>query len=185
MGLEDSDPHWETLHPTSIARFCAPETSKSKINIVCTWSRAGDINPADTIFGEHHVTDLEVRPKTKSKGCPITTTCKHPSIVTHNFAKGPAHVPFEVTVRNRLVEAVVEFEFATERPKTFEFIGAESFAWELGAGEDLTIPVIAVIPNAGVHNLQHVRLTVTKEGKKVPYLFPLQWMVKVLGEGQP
>jgi hypothetical protein len=100
--------------------------------------------------------------------------------LTHNFsADGPALVSFEVTVRNRLVDAAVDFEFSVERPKTFEFTGAESFAWNLDGGDELTIPLKAIIPVAGVYNLQKIRLTVVREDKSVPYLFPLQWMVTV------
>ena len=131
------------------------------------------------VHGQHLVPDLLVRPKTKSQGCPITITCRHPTSVVHNFTNGPIHIQFEVTVRNRLVEASVEFEFALERQKTFEFMGGECFEWEMEGGEELTVPLQAVISIPGVYNLQAVRLTVTKEGKKVPYLFPLQWLISV------
>lgn len=66
-----------------------------------------------------------------------------------------------------------------ERPKGFEFIGPESFQWSLQGGEELAIPMQAVVPRSGVYNLQSVRLTVNKVDKKVPYLFPLQWIVRV------
>ena len=87
-----------------------------------------------------------------------------------------------MTVRNRQVEASVEFEFALERQKTLEFMGCECFTWELEGGDELTIPLQALISSPGLYNLQAVRLTVTKEGKKVPYLFPLQWMVTVISK---
>lgn len=66
-----------------------------------------------------------------------------------------------------------------ERPKAFEFIGAESFQWSLQGGEELAIPMQAIVPRGGVYNLQSVRLTVNKANTKVPYLFPLQWIVRV------
>ena len=61
----------------------------------------------------------------------------------------------------------------------FDFIGAECFRWSLQGGEELTIPMQAVVSKGGVYNLQSVRLTVDKSEKKVPYLFPLQWIVRV------
>jgi len=89
------------------------------------------------------------------------------------------NIPFEITLRNRLVDAGVFFEFSVQRPKGFDFIGTESFQWALEGGEELTVPIQAVVPKGGVYNLQCVRLTVTKTDKKVPYLFPLQWIVRV------
>uniref|UniRef100_A0A7S1YLX7 TPPC8 C-terminal Ig-like domain-containing protein n=1 Tax=Grammatophora oceanica TaxID=210454 RepID=A0A7S1YLX7_9STRA len=187
---EDGRRSRSVIHPTSVARLCPVDTSKSKVDLICTWNAPNELNPEDVdVTGQNHVTGLSIRPldgKTR-KGCPITITCQHAATKTHNFAmSGPAHVPLEITVRNRLVEASVEFEFSVERPKTFEFIGAECFTWEMEGGEELTIPLTAVIPTPGMYNLQHVRLVVTRDnGQKVSYLFPLQWLVQVdNGEGR-
>ena len=166
-------------HPTSISKLCRFRDRKSKIHLICCWKAAVTKATDTLVHGQHLVPDLLVRPKTKSQGCPITITCRHPTSVVHNFTNGPIHIQFEVTVRNRLVEASVEFEFALERQKTFEFMGGECFEWEMEGGEELTVPLQAVISIPGVYNLQAVRLTVTKEGKKVPYLFPLQWLISV------
>jgi hypothetical protein len=178
MDEDDGD-----AHPTSILRLFPKNHSKTLIDFICTW-RTSDSSGHDYhmvgFHGQHHVVGLPVRPRVKSTGCPITITCsQHPSNVTHDFGTGPAHVHFEVTVRNRLVESDVEFEFSVERPHVFEFVGADSFSWRLRGGEELRIPLQAVIFSAGVYNLQKVRLTVMKEDKHVPYLFPLQWMVTV------
>jgi hypothetical protein len=89
------------------------------------------------------------------------------------------YISLDVTVRNRLIDAAVEFEFSLEPQKTFEIMGGECFSWNMEGGEELTVPLQAVIPSPGIYNLQSVRLTVIKEGKRVPYLFPLQWMVNV------
>ena len=168
----------DDAHPTSIARLFPVNSCKTKVDLICTWRTTRSAIGA--MQGQHHIAGLSVRPRSKSKGCPITITCQHPSTMTHNFSTGgPAFVSFEVTVRNRLVDAPVDFEFSVERPKTFEFVGAESFAWKLDGGDELTLPLRAVIPVAGVYNLQKIRLTVMKEDKSVPYLFPLQWMVTV------
>lgn len=198
---DDSSP---VTHPTSIGRLYPEATSKLLVDLICQWKPVG----ADR--GQTHTLDLTVRSKETSRGCPVTITCRYPACVSHNFANGPAvrfssihgcrpltfltilfvclfvssqHVPFEVTARNRLVSAGVDFEFAVERPKTFEFMGADSFQWTFeNGGDELTIPMHAVIPSGGVYNLQQIRVTVQKQDKKVPYLFPLQWLVTVKEE---
>ena len=43
------------------------------------------------------------------------------------------------------------------------------------------VPLRVVISSGGVYNLQSVRLTVLSNGSDIPYLFPLQWIVKVDG----
>ena len=76
-------------HPTSIARLCPPESSKAKLNIVCTWSALGGGTRTDIVHGQQNFTRLSVRPKASSRGCPITITCKHPSKLLHDFENGP------------------------------------------------------------------------------------------------
>lgn len=90
-------------------------------------------------------------------------------------------ISFEITARNRLVDTGVDFEFALERPKNFDYIGADCFQWRLdNGGDELIIPMEAILPTPGVFNLQQIRLSVMKDDKKkIPYLFPLQWMVTV------
>uniref|UniRef100_A0A7S1CZ30 Uncharacterized protein n=1 Tax=Cyclophora tenuis TaxID=216820 RepID=A0A7S1CZ30_CYCTE len=178
---DDKEDPMANTHPTSIARMCPLNDRKTLIDLVCRWSSTNNNSSGDgQKDGQTHNTQLGVRSRETSRGCPITITCQYPSSVTHNFANGPAHVPFEVTARNRLVEAGVEFDFAVERPKTFEFMGADSFHWTLeNGGDEVTIPMHAVIPSTGVFNLQQIRITVQRPDKKVPYLFPLQWLVTV------
>lgn len=77
------------IHPTSLASLCPPESSCAKINTICSWRAAGQGEGEDEIRGEHHLTQLLVRPLKKSRGCPVTITAKHPTNVSHNFAKGP------------------------------------------------------------------------------------------------
>lgn len=81
----------------------------------------------------------------------------------------------EITVRNRLIETEVEFEFAVDHQPDFDFVGTTSFQWCLSGGDEVTVPIKARIYSGGVYNLQSVRLTVHKDGAAVPYLFPLQW----------
>jgi hypothetical protein len=90
-------------HPTSIAKLCPPDSSKAKLNMVCTWSALGGDSRTDTVHGQHHFTRLSVRPTSTTRGCPITITCKHPSQVSHDFEKGPLVSIFENKTRNETV----------------------------------------------------------------------------------
>lgn len=163
-------------HPTSIARLCPTEGSAESIHLVCSWSAQNG-----AIHGHHHIRGLPVRPlKINKGGCPITITASHPTSVSNNFDTGPAMVPIKVTLRNRLVDAMVEVELAVDSPDTFDFTGPERYRTALGGGEEVSIPLKALLPEAGVYNLQKVRLTVdTGEPVPVSYLFPLQWIVTV------
>ena len=86
-------------------------------------------------------------------------------------------IDLEVTIRNRLVEADVEFEFALDHQSSFDFVGISSFAWKLSGGEEVTVPLKARIYSGGLYKLQSVRLKVIMGDSSVPYLFPLQWTV--------
>jgi len=66
-----------------------------------------------------------------------------------------------------------------ERRPEFNIIGAESFKWKLEGGEDLTVPVQVEILSSGVYNLQTVRLVVLSKDSTIPYVFPLQWILRV------
>jgi ER-Golgi trafficking TRAPP I complex 85 kDa subunit len=164
-------------HPTSIERLCLSTETANTIHVVCSWT-AHD----GTIRGLHHIRGLVVRPlnDTKSVGCPITVTATHPSVFSNDFNVGPAMIPFKVTLRNKLVESTVEFEFAMDHSDTFDFTGPERYCTALKGGEELSIPFRALIPVPGVYNLQKVRLVVSN-GEPIPvsYVFPLQWLVTV------
>mmetsp|Transcript_37649 Transcript_37649/g.55476 ORF Transcript_37649/g.55476 Transcript_37649/m.55476 type:complete len:170 (-) Transcript_37649:96-605(-) len=77
----------------------------------------------------------------------------------------------------------VEFEFDLIQNTDFEFTGVESFQWELNGGEELLVPTRVILHKSGIYNLYCVQLTVISgedgKKKKVPYSFPLQWMVMV------
>jgi hypothetical protein len=88
-----------------------------------------------------------------------------------------------VTLRNRLLNDSVDFEFNMERPNAFDFVGTERFDWVLDAGDEITVPLQAAVATGGVYNLQNVRITTKKDSKKVSYVFPLQWTVVVDGVG--
>ena len=163
-------------HPTSLASLC-PLNGGANINIICCWSAiTGNDGKDDTIYGQHHLRNLLVRPLNKSKGCPLALTANFQSKVVHNFVEdGPLDEDFEITIRNRLIETEVEFDFAIDDQDDFDFVGPTCFSWSLSGGEEISVPLKARIYSGGVYNLQSVRLTVTKADTPVPYLFPLQW----------
>ena len=159
-----------TGHCTSIAALCPQEETGASVHIICSWK-----GPNLSFRGSHHIRGLAVRPSSGSRECPITLTASHPSSVSNNFDNGPANVPLRVTLKNR-VDTPVDLEFAIVTPVTFDFSGPESYKTKLGGGEELSIPMRALLPAAGVYNLQRVRLTVAN-GDSASYRFPLQWMV--------
>ncbi len=86
----------------------------------------------------------------------------------------------EISIRNRLVKSNVEFNFSLCEKPDFNFIGSAQFHWNLKGGEKITFPLEAVIFAGGVYDLQCVKVTVyNDDGSEMPYVFPLQWIVKV------
>jgi hypothetical protein len=165
----DCDPlgHW-----TSVARLCPSEDTGGLVHILCSWT-----GPNSAFQGLHHIRGLAIRPAPNSRECPISLIASHPSNVSNDFDSGPAMVPIKITLKNR-VETTLDVEFAIVSPVTFDFTGPESFRTQLGGGEELSIPLKALLPSAGVYNLQRVRLLVEQSGSSPSsYRFPLQWMV--------
>ena len=77
-------------HPTSLASICPVSGGGSNINIICCWSAIVGREDADnTIYGQHHLRNLLVRPLNKSKGCPLALTANYKPRVSHNFDEGP------------------------------------------------------------------------------------------------
>ena len=111
----------------------------------------------------------------KTKGCPLALTAKYEPKVQHNFDKGPLDEDIIITIRNRLIETDVEFEFTVTDQPGLDYVGTTSFSWSLSGGNEISVPLTARMYSGGVYNLQSVRLTVLKEGTHTAYLFPLQW----------
>jgi hypothetical protein len=83
-----------------------------------------------------------------------------------------------VKLRNQLVSSKIDFKLGVSASPTFEIIGMESTLMSLEGGEERTIPLQALIPRPGVHNLQ--RLEVKLEQELGSYSFPeSQWLVSV------
>ena len=103
-------------------------------------------------------------------------TAKYTPKVQHNFDKGPLDEEIVITIRNRLIETNVEFEFTVADQPGLDYVGTTSFSSSLSGGNEISIPLKARMYFGGVYNLQSVRLTVLKEGTEgTAYLFPLQW----------
>lgn len=93
-------------------------------------------------------------------------------------------VDLEISIRNRLVKTDVEFEFSLNPPQEeFDFIGSTKLKQKLGGGQELVVPIEAVIFIDGVIDLQCVKITVFQEEGSMPYVFPLQWIVNVMNTG--
>lgn len=188
-------------HPTSISQLFPHHNNDNSIDLICTWNKPGSETNANTATssGQHVLPHISVRPP--NTGCPLTLTSRHPSRVVHDFSSSPiVMVPLEITIRNRLHPSddnsnnnnALEFEFSLEHDPSgiISFQGSEQYASNsLGGGDDITLSLQAYIQQPGVVNLQMVRLTILEKQqeqksiiKRTPYLFPLQWMVKVVDE---
>jgi hypothetical protein len=60
-GEEDDDSLGDPqslAHPTSIARLCPADSSKAKLNMVCTWSALVGGSRTDIVHSQHHFTSI-------------------------------------------------------------------------------------------------------------------------------
>jgi hypothetical protein len=112
------------------------------------------------IHGEHHLRALSIRPKSIVKGCPIHVTANYPTVLHHNFTKGPAVVPMNVTLRNQLLDAAVSFSLVGKLNPSFEFIGLGELRMSLQPDESMDVPFDVLIPREGIHNLQSLQVQV-------------------------
>ena len=182
-GMESTDDPIKSIaaapHATSLARLCPMESAEESFHLVCTWSTG-----PDGVLGEHHIHSLQVRGQ-PSRGCPITVKANHPSHIAHDFTQGPATVPLQVNLRNELTEGtgmsdLLSVNFSLEDSDSWDWMDPCKFPTNLASGQEMAVPVQALIPRTGVYNLQKVRLVIDNpSGDRVSYLFPLQWMVTV------
>mmetsp|Transcript_143 Transcript_143/g.202 ORF Transcript_143/g.202 Transcript_143/m.202 type:complete len:2064 (-) Transcript_143:174-6365(-) len=178
VGIVSQNRMTKYYHPTSMLALCPQTKGGSKINIICTWAASVNSDKLMVLKGQHHLRQLTIRPELKSLGCPIAMTVRYESEAFHNFSETPLHVHFEILLRNRLIFASVEFEFSLIEQHDFEFVGSECFEHTLGPGEELILPVEAILFSSGVYDLQKVKLSVCKDGKKTLHTFPFQWILK-------
>jgi len=163
-------------HPTSIGQLCSHDNSLSKIHLICSW-RA--ILGQEVIRGEHHLRGIPVRPISFFNGCPIVATASHAPSIAHDFTKGPAGLPIKLTLRNLLLESPVNLILSVKDSTTFEMIGFNVMRLSFEPQEEKTIPLEALIPWPGVHNLQAFDLTVKRDEEEFLYPLKQQWIITV------
>jgi hypothetical protein len=89
-----------------------------------------------------------------------------------------------VTLRNRMLESPVKFYVSVEQHPTFELIGLDMLRLSLEASEDITVPFEAIIPRAGLHNLQSLQLTIRQGQEELSYGLQQQWLVDITASHQ-
>lgn len=158
-------------HATSPARLCPSDRSDETLCIIVCWK-----DEATKAFGEHYIRDLEIRPPSITKECPICVTAHHPQSCSMRRSDEPVQVPVKITLRNRLTRESIDFLFSVDRSECFDFIGTQCFQSALSGGEEISLALQALIRSPGVYDLQRIRISV--EGEE-PYVFPMQWLVSV------
>lgn len=148
-----------------------PFEEKEKVQLVCSWT-----DPASSIKGFHILRDIAVCTDTEANNIPIVVTAKYPSTVVNDFGVGPASIPVEVTLRNNRRYDPVQFEFSLQLSERFGFVGPEKYTAELDGGEECSIHLQAVLPSAGVYDLQRVQVMVGSN-YNTPSPVRQQWIV--------
>jgi hypothetical protein len=96
--------------------------------------------------------------------------------------------PFKIVLQNQLVKSSVTFDVEVQKPKYFDFIGAQCLQWTLEGGQDLVLPMKAVFPSPGVYNLQTIKVTLKNDEDvmdskdddgEAAYDFGVQWLINV------
>jgi ER-Golgi trafficking TRAPP I complex 85 kDa subunit len=181
----------ETAHPTSIGRLRPQNSDDSvdSVDLLCTWRASlADIEGCDPTAakGCHYIRRLALRPaasaisSTKSD-CPISVSASYGSNIQHDFRQGPVRVPFVMTLRNLHRSTAINFELSTLDSKgSLDYIGPDGFRSSLRGCEERKVPMEALIPAAGVYNLQNVSLAILdKKDSPREFGFPHQWTVLV------
>jgi ER-Golgi trafficking TRAPP I complex 85 kDa subunit len=158
-------------HATSLARLCPVDRVDESASLIVYWN-----DEKTKAFGEHYIRDLEIRPPSKTKECPICVTAQHPQTCSMQQCDAPVQVPVMITLRNRMARDSVDFLFSVDHSDCFDYIGTQCFQSALSAGEEISLALQALIPSPGVYDLQRIRIAV--EGEE-PYVFPMQWLVSV------
>lgn len=160
--------------PTSIGSLCPSEFIASNVHLICSW-RA--ILGQEVINGEHHLRSVAVRPLTVFDGCPVIATVSRPSVVAHNFSQGPALIPMQMILRNRILTSPVDFNIYADPAATFELSGSTIHQFRLEPNAEISISYEALIPKPGIHDLMVFRLTVLRGNNQVTYPLSQQWLI--------
>ena len=82
-------------------------------------------------------------------------------------------------MRNQLLNDSVQFSVSVDEHPTFEMVALDMLQLSLEPQAEITVPFEALIPRAGAHNLQALKLTVTRDHEEIPYPLQQQWFVVV------
>ncbi|CAB9513824.1 trafficking protein particle complex [Seminavis robusta] len=182
-GLDEMD--LDAVHPTSLSKLFPVEKSLSKLDLICTWSADVLANGNARVYGEHQLHSVVIRPATETSRCPITISATYPSDWSQDFEKdGPAYIPFKIVFRNQLVKSSVTFDVEIVKPQNFDLMGVCFFEHTLGGGEELEVPMQAVIESPGIFNLQSMKITLdAASDDPAAYDFGVQWLTTVKPAG--
>lgn len=78
-----------------------------------------------------------------------------------------------------MLESPVNFEMTVKAQPSFQLIGLETVRLSLQPQEELTIPLEALVPSAGAHDLQALHLSVKRDQDDLPFPMKQQWLVFV------
>lgn len=176
VNEEEVDADGRKYHPTSIASLFPSALGASVVHLVCSW-RA--ILGQEVVRGEHHLRRVTIRPLISFPGCPVAAAASHPSTISNDFSKGPALVPLKVTLRNRLLDFPVSFQYTLE-PHSYELRGVSTSRMDLQPDGQAEFSVQALIPRPGIFDLQALQLSVRQGNEEVTYQLSQQWLVSVI-----
>jgi hypothetical protein len=174
-GSSELDGEMMDCHPTSIASLFPQDLGASMVHLICSW-RA--ILGQEVVRGEHHIRQVMVRPLKAFHGCPVSVTVSHPTTVSHDFGNGPAYVPLQIRLSNRLLETPVNFLYSLD-PSSCDLIGTKTHCFNLEPNGEVSLSLQALIARPGIFDLQALRLSVRQGNEDLSYQFSQQWLVSV------
>jgi len=78
-----------------------------------------------------------------------------------------------------MLDGSVQFYVSVDDSSSFEVIGLDTLRLSLEANENITIPYEALVPLAGIHNMQTIRFTLRHGKEEETHHLPQQWLVAV------
>ena len=82
-------------------------------------------------------------------------------------------------MRNQLLEAAVKFYVSVEDHPNYDLIGLDMLRLTLEASGCTTIPFDVLIPRAGIHDLQFLRLTIRDGEEELEFPLTQQWLINI------
>jgi hypothetical protein len=78
-----------------------------------------------------------------------------------------------------MLESPVSFDISVKEHSSFELIGFDTLRLSLQPQEEKTLPLEALIPRAGAHNLQALHFSIKRDQEEFHYPLEQQWIVLV------